>query len=65
MGKPKHKIGDIVYLITDTEQKDHIVVGILIRPTGIEYELCIGSNRHWHYDIEISIEKDVLKSVTN
>jgi hypothetical protein len=55
-----------VYLKTDVDQKLRIVTGLLIRPNGlISYELSCGTECRWHYDFEISTEKDVLKSTTN
>lgn len=55
-----------VYLKTDVDQKVRIVTGLLIRPNGlISYELSCRTEARWHYDFEISTEKDVLKTTTN
>lgn len=56
-----YEFGQEVYLKTDTEQKVRIVTGMLIRPNGcISYELSCGTETRWHYDFEISTEKNVL-----
>jgi hypothetical protein len=59
----KYWIGDIVYLITDVDQKERIVTGVDIRQSGVSYNLSYGSDDSDHYDIEISKEKDVLKTL--
>ena len=59
------EIGQIVYLKTDTEQRERIVTGFCIRPTGQSYELIQGNVGSWHYDFEISTEKNVLMTTTN
>lgn len=62
----KYRFGEEVYLKTDTDQKIRLVTGMLIRPNGcISYELSCGIECRWHYDFEITIEKDVLKTTTN
>lgn len=62
----KYNYEQQVYLKTDVDQKLRIVTGLLIRPNGlISYELSCGTECRWHYDFEISTEKDVLKTTTN
>jgi len=61
----KYKIGDIVYLKTDIEQKKRIVTRIYISSNGLVYELCCGDDMSNSYDIEISKEKDVIITTTN
>jgi hypothetical protein len=56
----KHNIGDIVYLITDEQQRQRIVTGIVIRPTAVMYHLACGDDESGHYDIEISTTKNIL-----
>jgi len=60
----KHRIGDMVYLKTDQEQLERLVIGINIRPhnTAI-YLLCLGSIETFHYDIEITTDKNVLGTI--
>ena len=62
----KYKIGDIVYLKTDLDQVERIVTGITIRPNNsFSYCLAFDTIETWHYDIEMSTEKDILKITTN
>jgi hypothetical protein len=56
----KFNLEDIVFLITDDEQKTRIVSGILIRPNGILYSLQYCTTESWHYDFEIEREKNYL-----
>ncbi len=56
-----HEIGDPVYLKTDPDQLLHIVTGITIRPNGlIEYKLSCDSSETTHFDVEISVESNIL-----
>lgn len=59
----EYNIGDIVYLITDEEQKARMVTGINIRPIGNSFILTQGVTETWHYATEICAEKDVLKTM--
>lgn len=54
----KFNIGDKVYLVTDADQKCRIVTGINIRSTSITYALCSEITESWHYDFEITVEKN-------
>ena len=54
----KFNIGDKVYLETDADQKCRIVTGINIRSTSITYALCSEITESWHYDFEITVEKN-------
>ena len=56
----KHEIGDIVFLATDEEQLERFVTGLSIRPNSISYMLSCGSNESFHYDFEITSERNVL-----
>lgn len=50
----KYNIGDIVFLMTDTDQMSRIVTGILLRPNKLVlYYLTSGTNETIHYDFEI------------
>lgn len=54
----KYAIGDIVYLITDKDQSERIVIGILFRGKGhYNYDLACGATSCWHYEYEISETK--------
>lgn len=60
--KKKFKIGDIVYLVTDPEQYQRMVTGIIERQTHFEYLLSCGADEETpHLDIEISTDKDYKK----
>jgi hypothetical protein len=56
------KLGEIVYLATDPDQHPRMVTGINIRGTGAYYGLAFGSKEEtWHYDFEITSERDIVK----
>lgn len=64
--KFKFNIEDIVYLKTDIDQHERMVTGIFIRPgEKITYELSLGEFSSDHYEIEISREKNILKTFNN
>ena len=56
----KYKIGQVVYLKTDVEQKPYIVTRLQLLPGGtVIYFLNSGAvDESCHYDIEISKEKN-------
>ncbi|MBK5213603.1 MAG: hypothetical protein JJE55_08095 [Flavobacteriaceae bacterium] len=49
-----YAIGDIVYLVCDTNATPRIILEILIKPSGIEYCLGNGLDNNWNYEIEFS-----------
>jgi len=53
-------LNDIVFLITDTEQLQRIVVGYQVSVIGITYKLAQGVNETWHYACEIATDKNLL-----
>jgi hypothetical protein len=61
----KFELGQIVFLKTDTDQKERIVTGFCVRQYGQSYELMQGNAGSWHSDFEISTEKNVLMTTTN
>lgn len=61
----KFNFGQMVYLVTDTEQLKRIVIGIWVKPNEILYQLQTGTSYSWHYDIEISPEKDIVTTITS
>lgn len=63
MVESKFNLNDLVYLVTDSDQKERIVTGILLIHNSIRYRICCGDNETWHYEPEMSAEKDVLKSM--
>lgn len=55
----KYDIGDIVYLKTDPEQLPMIITGITIRENQVtSYHLSYGVEDSWHWDVEISKERN-------
>jgi len=57
----KFEIGQLVYLKTDEEQKERMVVNIIIGPNDtLRYLLCLAAAETWHYEMEITHEKNVL-----
>ena len=61
----KYNIGDSVYLKTCTDQYERIVTAILIRQSGIMYSLSQACNESYHYDFEISKDRNILKVTTS
>ena len=59
-----YSIGQSVYLKTDCDQRERIITECLIRPGNVQYYLMLDIVGSWHYDFEISEEKDMVK-VTN
>ena len=59
----KFNISDKVFLDTDTEQKERIVIELIIRNEGISYGLSCGTEVSYHFDFEIKKEKNILKNV--
>lgn len=58
-------IDDIVYLVTDTEQLERLVVGINVSKGHNVYHLMQGITSTWHFASEIGCERDVLKMINN
>lgn len=53
-----------VYLSTDIDQQERIITAILINAANtIRYELSFGASTSWHYECEITEDKNVLKKV--
>ena len=59
----KFDIGQTVYLRTDINQLERLVTGIIIRPDGITYTLVNGSDESYHYDFEITLDRDIVKTI--
>lgn len=58
--------GEIVFLKTDTEQKPRIITAIEIFKEGeYLYKCSSGSASSYHYDYELSTERDILLTSTN
>lgn len=57
----KYEIGQLLFLKTDSEQKERMLVQIAIGGNNaIRYCLSSGTVETWHYDIEMSEEKNIL-----
>lgn len=60
--KKKYKVTDIVYLVTDPEQYQRIVTGIIERASHYTYLVSCGSDEETeHFDFELSDTKDYKK----
>jgi len=55
------KIGQMVYLITDEEQKQRLITGYIKRPTSIYYYVANGTDESLHWGIELSTTKNWTK----
>ena len=55
----------MVYLKTDRDQLERMVVRVSILPHGIIYTLACGEIETNHYPIEITADKDILKTILN
>lgn len=62
----KYDIEDIVYLVTDHDQQERIIVSILVYPNNlIMYSLNCGIETSEHYEFEISDKIDIVKKTSN
>jgi hypothetical protein len=61
----EYDLGDTVYLRTDEYQKERIVTRIQITQGNVMYNVSCGTEDSWHYDFELSTERDVMKTSTN
>ena len=57
MNEMQHELGDTVYLKHDPEEVARMVTGIVIRPTGVLYQLSAANENGFYYAIEISKER--------
>ena len=58
--------GDIVYLKTDIDQRPRVVVAFEVYTGGeMLYKLACSTITSYHYEMEISKEKDILMTTTN
>ncbi len=60
----KFNIGETVYLVTDEDQKPRIVTGISVTVNGLRYNLVNGITDTYHYELEMSSEKNILTKIT-
>jgi len=60
------RIEQIVYLKMDNEQHQRMVTGISLRPNNsVTYCLAFNNTETWHYAIEITGERDIIKATTS
>lgn len=59
----KYKIGKVVFLSTDEDQKKRLIVGINVRPGNIIYLLTCGERTTEHYEMEITEQQDLINSL--
>jgi hypothetical protein len=58
--------GQIVYLITDEDQKKRIITSFKVFPNGeILYQLSCGTNFSEHYYFEVTTDVNILTKTTN
>lgn len=57
----KYDIGEIVYLKTDEDQKDFMVIQMTVSISGVQYNLRQGTYDSWHFEFEISEERNLFK----
>ena len=57
-------LGDIVYLKTDPEQLERMVTEVCFKGSGsVVYNLNVGATESYHYDMELSSKKDLMKQL--
>jgi len=57
-------IGQLVYLKTDNEQHERIITAISLRQNkSVTYCLSFGTTESWHYEIEISCDRNIIKAL--
>lgn len=61
--KTKYGLGQLVYLITDSEQLDRMITGIKVNPNGLVYTLAQGVNETYHFEIELSSRRNIVKAL--
>jgi hypothetical protein len=60
----KFEFFQLVYLKTDSDQRQRMVTRLSVTPNGTTYELSCGTQTSWHFAEEISEEKDILIQTT-
>ena len=53
----KYNLGDFVYLLTDTDQRTRVITAIMVNPGSIEYGLRCGTEDSWHFECELSPDR--------
>ncbi|VDH16723.1 Uncharacterised protein [Algoriella xinjiangensis] len=55
--KAKFNLEEIIYLITDVDQKERIITGVLYEKNSIQYRVACGTDTSWHYEFELNTSK--------
>jgi hypothetical protein len=63
--KTKFDIEQRVYLVHDPDQVERIITEFSASKFGHQYLLICGSDESWHYEFEISKEKDNVQKFKN
>lgn len=63
VSKPEYRIGDLVYLLTDPDQYQRMVTGVMELPETYLYRLSCGTEETDHWGIEISFDKNIMLDV--
>jgi hypothetical protein len=59
----RFEIGEMIYLKHDPEQKERLITQISIGGNNaLRYCASCGTTETWHYDMELSKEKDQIKT---
>ena len=62
----KYEIGETVYQTTDPNQHPRVITRFCVNPGGVvTYEVYSGNISSWHYDFELSREKNTILTTTN
>lgn len=56
--KPQYKPEEIVFLKTDPEKLPRMITAYKVTKNDITYECVCGTNLSWHYDIELSRDRE-------
>jgi len=61
----KYNLKEKVFLITDSDQLERFVTAIQVSPDNLSYRLTQSITETWHYDFEISRERDLALNSDN
>ena len=60
----KYNLKQVVYLKTDTEQLPRIVTSIQVNSYDLLYRVACGTEETYHYDFEITDERNEITILT-
>src|SRR5690606_29246249 len=61
----KYDLGEMVFLKHDPDQNERMITSIEVTPQGIIYYLSCGVSETKHYEMELTLDKDIVKSTSN